>query len=182
MDAPFLAVTAGVAPITPLSNCNLLYDPVSDWQKLLLSTANDDDDEVSRKGLTKVHMSLQMRSDDDVDHDVRLLRPSRSTTPHDGFKSSQWRTSNGTRMTCGFVLRSRPPSRRMHQIWSVLLAWFACKEGWAIQCQTWFATWEEVYQGYSSSSSAQSLFRTKSPNHSDDGWTSHQRVRVTIEW
>ena len=35
MDAPFLAVIAGVAPITPSSNCNLLTDPVSARRKLL---------------------------------------------------------------------------------------------------------------------------------------------------
>ena len=77
MDVPFLAVIAGVAPITPSSNCNLLTDPVSARRKLLLSTTNDDDDgEDSHDGLTQAHMSLQIRSDDHVDPDVRSLRPS----------------------------------------------------------------------------------------------------------
>ena len=102
MDAPFLAVIAGIAPITPSSTRNLLSDPVSIRQKLLPSTANEDDDEDSRDGLTQAHMSLQMRSDEEVDPDVRSLRPSRSSTPRDGFKSSQRRTGNGTRIICGF--------------------------------------------------------------------------------
>ena len=76
MDTPFLAVIAGVAPITPSSTHNLLSDPVSTQRKLLPLTTNDDDDEDSRGGLTQAHMSLQMRSDDDVDPDFCSLRPS----------------------------------------------------------------------------------------------------------
>ena len=76
MDAPFLAVIAGVAPITPSYTRNLLSDPVSTQPKLLpLTTNDDDDDEDSCGGLTQAHMSLQMQSDDDVDPDVCSLRP-----------------------------------------------------------------------------------------------------------
>ena len=88
MYAPLSAVIAGVVLITPSSTCNLFSDPVLHRRKLIPLTANDgnDNDDVPYDGLTQAHMSLQMRSDDDVDPDVRSLCPSQSNTPRDGFK------------------------------------------------------------------------------------------------
>ena len=101
-DAPFLAVIAGIAPITPSSTQNLLSNTVSPRTKLLSSATNDDDDEDSHDGLTQAHMSLQMQSDDYIDPDVRSLCPTRSSAPHDRFNLSQRRTGRGTQMICGF--------------------------------------------------------------------------------
>ena len=63
MDAPYIAVIAGVMLITPPSHCNLLPDPVLTRRKLVTSMTNeDDDDDDSCDGLAQAHMSLQMGS------------------------------------------------------------------------------------------------------------------------